>query len=148
MPGKVLGQASNIGPSLKLPSEISMQCSDCGSDRIEKGSPLAVEHWQCLACGHEMAVRCHYLPDPSKIPLPAIFRGRVSLSENQNALKAFLKLKIALSFAERFQPVDIEAQYQSGSREWILGDFLDFEVDRARSACKHIGLDADFEALS
>ena len=59
-------------------------------------------------------------------------------------LKALLKLKHSLEFAERFSAASLEAQYLNGSRHWDLGEFLDFEVERAEAECKEAGVSATF----
>lgn len=109
-----------------------------------------MEVWDCLACGAKVHVHCHYMPSPadlSNFPRHGIYRGSVILEGGENALKALLKLRRALGFAERFRAASLESQYSAGSRHWDLGDFLEFEVERARTECTNAGVNAQFRKL-
>jgi hypothetical protein len=106
-----------------------------------------MEHWECLNCGSTMDVHCNYLPEVSRAQCHERFRGVINLTEDAIPLKTFLRLKNALSFAERFRSASLEAQYLTGSREWDLGEFLDFEVEQARVVCERIGLQASFKRM-
>nr|WP_315490391.1 hypothetical protein [uncultured Rhodoferax sp.] len=105
----------------------------------------AMEIWQCKDCGNEFAVHCNYLPDLSQMQLHDLFVGTVVVEPGAQSLKALIKLKKALAFAERFEPAKLETQQKAGSLTWNIGQFLDFEVTRATEECKRVGVHAYFE---
>lgn len=74
----------------------------------------------------------------------ALFVGTVSLDPETDALKALLKLKRALAFAQRFEPEKLDEQHRAGKRTWELGIFLGSEVPRAAAKCSQAGIRASF----
>ncbi|ANH68542.1 hypothetical protein [Mitsuaria sp. 7] len=109
-------------------------------------TPSALEIWQCQNCGNEIAVHCHVALNLSAPAGRELFTGTVTIDSEKDALKLLLKLKHALSFAERFEPFKLEAQHREGRLIWDLGLFLDFEVERAEAACIRAGARATFRS--
>jgi len=129
-----------------------VKCASCGSEEFQRPEvPCALEQWECLACGTKVDVRCNYLPTPedlANIPRNDRFRGSITFQNDGMRLKALLKLKHSLEFAERFSAASLEAQYRSGSLNWDLGEFFDFELEQAEAACKEAGVNAKFCVLA
>ena len=127
---------------------IVVKCTSCGSEEFQCPEvPCALEQWVCLGCGTKVDVHCNYLPsqeDLANIPRNDRFRGSITLENDYMRLKALLKLKHSLEFAERFSAASLEAQYRSGSLHWDLGEFFDFELERAEVVCKKAGVNAKF----
>lgn len=125
-----------------------MKCTSCGGEDFHRPEvPCAIEQWECVICGSKMDVHCHYLPDISGIPRHDLFRGFAIFESDDELLKAFLKLKHALKFAERCSANSLEAQYLKRSLQWDLGEFLDLEVERAEAECMKAGVNAQFIKL-
>ena len=129
-----------------------MKCRSCGGEDFQRPEvPSALEQWECLACGTKEYVHCNYLPSHaylSKVSRHARFQGSVDIESDEMRLKAFLKLKHSFGFAERFSATALEGQYLNGSQHWDLGEFLDFEVERAEAECKKAGVSATFRKLA
>ena len=107
-----------------------------------------MEIWKCRKCGGEVAVHCNYVPDLAGMPpLHDRFVGTVSVELEAEALKTLLKLKKVLSFAERFVPSKLEDQHRDGKLTWDLGEFFDFEVERATAECLQSGVEVRFKRV-
>lgn len=123
-----------------------MKCESCDSTNLHRLGPMAaLETWQCKDCGNQFAVHCHYPLDHSHMESCDLFSGTVVVESGSQSLKALLKLKKALAFAERFEPAKLEAQQKAGKLTWDIGQFLDFEVARATEECRRAGVQASFE---
>jgi len=122
-----------------------MNCPNCGDSDFDIPVEKSVlEIWHCRKCGSKLAVHCHYTLDPSGMQRHDLFTGTAFIDPGGEGLKALLKLKKALSFAERFQPAKLDEQHRAGKLTWDLGHFLDFEVQQAEAECERIGIRASF----
>lgn len=122
-----------------------MECVVCGASDFQR--PLvksAMEILRCKNCGNDVAVRCHYLVDLTGVQLDKRFVGTVAVSAGTDALKALLKLQKALAFAERFEAGKLAEQHRAGELSWELGEFFDFEVERAAAECLKMGISVTF----
>lgn len=122
-----------------------MECVVCGASDFQR--PLvksAMEFWRCKNCGNDAAVRCNYVVDLAGVQLHKRFVGTVAVSAGTDALKALLKLQKALAFTERFEAGKLAEQHRAGKLSWELGEFLDFEVERASAECLRMGISATF----
>lgn len=125
-----------------------MKCSVCGGTEFDRPNAIAaMEIRRCKTCGAEAAVHCNYVPDLSNVQLHSMFMGTVLIGPETEALKALLKLKKALAFAERFEPEKLEEQRRAGKTTWKLGLFFDFELERVKTECQRIGLQAHFSKV-
>jgi len=141
-------QSAISGPSSK-PWAQNMKCSKCGSLIVNgPAEKSALEIWQCEKCESEFAVHCHYLPDLSGIQARGLFTGTAFISSGAESLKALLKLKNKLAFAERFEPTKLEEQQRAGKLAWDIGYFLDFELERASAACVSAGVSVRFSEVN
>ena len=125
-----------------------MQCPNCKSEDIERpATPSAMEIHKCRTCGEEIAVLCHYLPAKEHQLKRAIYRGRHCLSAPKDAAKNFIKLKKILRDCRWFQLANLENQRIAGKTEWMLGEFLDFEVERILNLCQASSIEVVFEKV-
>src|SRR4051812_43774192 len=125
-----------------------MNCPTCGSSDLHRPKEKsALEIWQCNNCGGELAVHCNYTLDLSDMQLHDLFIGIAFITPGDDGLKALLKLKKALSFAERFEPAKLDEQQRAGELTWNLGPFLGFEVQQAEAECKRVGIRASFNKV-
>ena len=107
-----------------------MNCLKCGSSNLERPAVAsALEIWICKDCSGGLAVHCHYLPDLSGIPGHELFIGTAFIGSSAEALKALIKLKKVLTFAERFEPFKLEEQQKAGKLTCDLC-LLDLEVQK------------------
>jgi hypothetical protein len=77
----------------------------------------------------------------------SLFVGTAFIAPGAESLKALFKLKKALAFAERFSPFKLEEQHREGKLTWDLGDFFDFEIQRAAGECSRIGVRTSFKGV-
>jgi hypothetical protein len=112
------------------------------------GPAQASEHWDCLDCGSGIDVRCHFVHEFAGMPQSQVFRGTASLAPDASAVKAILKLKKILHIATHFSLAALEAQHLKGKREWDIGDFYDFEMERVKDECNIVGLTLSFTELN
>ena len=126
-----------------------MQCSSCGGTEFDQPSAIAaLEIRPCRNCGTEVAVHFNYVPDLSNVKLHSLFLGSASIGSEAESLKVLLKLKKALTFAERFEPEKLVEQHRAGKLNWELGLFFDFELERAQAECRRIGLHVSFDKVT
>lgn len=128
-----------------------MKCFSCGA--ADFASPqliAALEIWHCKHCGAEELAHSNYAPTLSELatmPRSRLFVGTAFIAPGSESLKALFKLKKALAFAERFSPFKLEEQHREGKLTWDLGDFLDFEVQRAAEECSRIAVRTSFKEV-
>lgn len=122
-----------------------MECLSCGAnDFARPQARAAMEIWRCKNCGTEAAFHCDY---PLSMPRRSVFLGTAHVESRAQALKAMLKLKKALAFAERFSASRLEEQHRKGQLTWELGYFLDFELERAKAECSLAGVSSSFKEI-
>lgn len=126
---------------------MNITCEICGGNYVLLNDNLATEIYKCDICGHEKAVRVHYLDAP--VPLGTkTFRALVDASNSTATKKLRIKVKNVFAGRSNFHLDKLDIQISKSEKIWDLGLYSEREVSELAINAKKIGLDLNFKLIT